>query len=670
MTEKENAKARERLVRQLDKDLFAKGRVKLTELRGHIKHAKSWRRTRLPEVRIMCKRNRLIAVERARAARAAIAAEAKIAKHAATQAIRLAARAACESRKDQAKLRGLDATARAQQRFHDEKVFQAQVKRASKPVKLAPGTGRKRAAERARESDDEVRNNTERELWPVWEKVKHKFKDSPRMTRTEAFAHWMHDHPADVEKILYADHDDSIKDLIKAEAEQRAHLHQPAAKRAKVPRLKRALAAEAFTPAPEVEPWDEPAAGIPATTDWDEQQAEGEAAMDWDDPRPLEESDMLLFFPSAAARSTFEDLAGAHRGRGAILGRDLRAEESHARNSQWLLWAPPKETIDLKAYLAALSKTRGVQVPPAIEIPATLEKVAQLPHAMRLAPLRAVGLMAYAAQVGWPEANNPAIGRHYEIDAKPQTTAAELREQQRDAMYEQIENRHRSIGQDLERQSKAAYIARTPKKQQRADAAERKREAAAFAKRHAATARLEARTAKASAARTAKEDKRDARAAERAARLDAARRKKGAAAYSPRETLATPGSTLDVKQKAARAQADAWRAADLAEGHAAAVEHMRRNGGMIAIHNAPKGETPAWYVGWKNASKAARDERKGAREAKQQDKRERETRSMERAAKATHRATRDALAQAELARRAQAAGRGQTDAQMQAEGWA
>jgi len=657
MTEKENAKARERLVRQLDRDLFAKGRVKLTELRGHIKHAKSWRRTRLPEVRIMCKRNRLIAVERARAARAAIAAEARIAKHAATQAIRLAARAACESRKDQAKARGLDATARAQQRFHDEKVFQAQVKRASKPVKLAPGAGRKRAAERARESDDEVRNNTERELWPVWEKVKHKFKDTPRMTRTEAFAHWMHDHPADVEKILYADHDDSIKDLIKAEAEQRAHLHQPAAKRAKVPRLKRALAAEPFTPAPEVEPWDEPAAPDAGPLDWDDQVNEAEAVLDWDDQRPLEDGDMLLFFPTAAARSTFEDLAGAHRGRGAILGRDLRAEESHARNSQWLLWAPPEETINSKAYLAALSKTRGLQVAPAIEIPATIEKVALLPHAMRLAPLRAVGLMAYAPQVGWPEAN------------KPQTTAAELREQQRDAMYEQIENRHRSINQDLDRQAQAAYLARTPKKKQRADAAERKREAATFAKRQAATARLEARTAKVSAARMAKEAARDARAAERAARLDAARRKKGAAAYSPRETPATPGSTLDVKQTAARAQADAWRAADLAEGHAAAVEYMRRSGGMIAIHNAPKGETPAFYVGWKNASKAARDERKAAREAKQQDKREREARSMERAAKATHRAKRDALAQAELARRTQA-GRGQTDAQMAAEGWA
>jgi len=542
MTEKENAKARERLVRQLDRDLFAKGRVKLTELRGHIKHAKSWRRTRLPEVRIMCKRNRLIAVERARAARAAIAAEARIAKHAATQAIRLAARAACESRKDQAKARGLDATARAQQRFHDEKVFQAQVKRASKPVKLAPGAGRKRAAERARESDDEVRNNTERELWPVWEKVKHKFKDTPRMTRTEAFAHWMHDHPADVEKILYADHDDSIKDLIKAEAEQRAHLHQPAAKRAKVPRLKRALAAEPFTPAPEVEPWDEPAAPDAGPLDWDEQVNEAEAVLDWD----------------------------------------------------------------------------------------------------------------------WESAD---------AAKQAQAQAAELREQQRDAMYEQIENRHRSINQDLDRQAQAAYLARTPKKKQRADAAERKREAATFAKRQAATARLEARTAKVSAARMAKEAARDARAAERAARLDAARRKKGAAAYSPRETPATPGSTLDVKQTAARAQADAWRAADLAEGHAAAVEYMRRNGGMIAIHNAPKGETPAFYVGWKNASKAARDERKAAREAKQQDKREREARSMERAAKATHRAKRDALAQAELARRTQA-GRGQTDAQMAAEGWA
>jgi hypothetical protein len=603
MTERENAKARARLSKELDRDLFRKGREKLAELRKHIQHAKGWRRTRLPEVRIACKRNRVIAVERARAARAAIAAEAKIAKHTATQEIRLAARNACEARKSTAELRGLDAVTRAQHKLHEEARYLRDIKRGMTKPKLAPGQARKRAAERLAESDDEVRNNTDPELWPVWEAMKGKIKATPRATRTEVFAQWAHDHPADVERIMYADHDESIKDLIKAEAAQRAHLAQPAAKRARRSRRERAELAEAFEPAAEVEPWDEPAAevepwderaelaklaqaerderaelaaGMPATTDWDEQQAEAEAGIYEADASPL-----LLFFPSSAQQYQFLDDASAHRGR---RGMDQRAAESHLHNSRWLLWTPPYDAADRKAWSVALAKAAGVAVDPAWEVPATLAKILELPHAHRLAPLRAVGLTEHAPEVGWPEAGRPLPAK-YASDT--------------DALYEQLEARHKSIGQATERASRAAYVARTPKrkleKEQRAAAAEAKREEAKYQKQRAAERRQDIRDAAA-----AERAHKAAQKAERAAELkEAKRRKKGGRAYQVRETLAEPGSPRDRIQQAKRAEAERYKAQDIAEGEAAANAWIKDHAGHIAIGDAPKGNPPAFYLGWR-----------------------------------------------------------------------
>jgi len=252
MTQAQRTKNRDKLIKQLDRDLFARGRLKLRELREHLKHAKKWRAQRLPEIRILCKRNRDIARERAKVARAEIAAAAKLAKHTATEQIRREARADCQAKKDSAHARGLDSIGRAQVAIKAEAEMLDAVRRAGRAVKLGKSSRRTAprmtAAERRAESDDEVRNNIDPELMPVWEKVKNKIKATERMTRTEAFAHWAHDNTAEVRHIIDAAAEASIADLLREEKRIARELRDSKPKR--LARARRMLAAETYQDAP------------------------------------------------------------------------------------------------------------------------------------------------------------------------------------------------------------------------------------------------------------------------------------------------------------------------------------------------------------------------------------------------------------------------------------
>lgn len=75
------------------------------------------------------------------------------------------------------------------------------------PGSPAPGQAlaSHRARERAQESSEEVERDLPDELLPVWKVMQHEFHGTERMTRTEAFLHWVHDHSADVYQILEAD---------------------------------------------------------------------------------------------------------------------------------------------------------------------------------------------------------------------------------------------------------------------------------------------------------------------------------------------------------------------------------------------------------------------------------------------------------------------------------
>lgn len=53
-------------------------------------------------------------------------------------------------------------------------------------------------AERQGESDDEVRQNIDPEFVPVFNVVRAKIRQRPGMSRTEAFLHWLEEHPAEL----------------------------------------------------------------------------------------------------------------------------------------------------------------------------------------------------------------------------------------------------------------------------------------------------------------------------------------------------------------------------------------------------------------------------------------------------------------------------------------
>lgn len=57
---------------------------------------------------------------------------------------------------------------------------------------------RRTRGEARAESDDAVRANLPAELVPIFNRVRHRIQAGPRMSRTDAFLHWLEEHPADV----------------------------------------------------------------------------------------------------------------------------------------------------------------------------------------------------------------------------------------------------------------------------------------------------------------------------------------------------------------------------------------------------------------------------------------------------------------------------------------
>lgn len=186
-------RAQKRQIRaSADADLRARARAYLRELRARIDAARTDRKARVDEVRAVCRAN----LDSFRARIAALRAElrevikekreeiarCKLAKYttreAATRAVNDAIRVWAEERQLQAEIR------RAEGRGKN-----------AKPAKIT-------AREKRKESDDEVRNNLTPELVPVWEAMKSKIRPGARMSRTEAFLQWAHDHSADVARLM------------------------------------------------------------------------------------------------------------------------------------------------------------------------------------------------------------------------------------------------------------------------------------------------------------------------------------------------------------------------------------------------------------------------------------------------------------------------------------
>lgn len=178
--------------RMTEAGLRKAARERLRALRARIGELRVERRERLQEIRAKAKAN----VQRYRERIAELRAELRAviaAKREEIQSSRLAAfstRAAMDK-----------AIHAAVREWADERQVQLEVRRAEGRTRKAQAS-RISMKERRAEGDDEVRNNLDAELLPVWDAVKSKIRATERKSRTEAFLQWAHDHPADVQHII------------------------------------------------------------------------------------------------------------------------------------------------------------------------------------------------------------------------------------------------------------------------------------------------------------------------------------------------------------------------------------------------------------------------------------------------------------------------------------
>jgi NAD dependent epimerase/dehydratase family enzyme len=76
------------------------------------------------------------------------------------------------------------------------------------------------------ESDHAVEVNLTPDELIVWRQVKRKIHASARMSRTEAFAHWLHDHSGEVARMLEADAERGYREALKREKRERQELKE------------------------------------------------------------------------------------------------------------------------------------------------------------------------------------------------------------------------------------------------------------------------------------------------------------------------------------------------------------------------------------------------------------------------------------------------------------
>jgi len=202
-TAKEN---RTRLQRELADHLREKDRASLAVLRAKILAARVERRHRLHAARQSCRSALLSLRERQKAQRHQLTLD--------HRAERELDRTACHAGKRQAREEGDALRRQAESEYEDERGFQRQMRRATKPR-----VERSTVRERKQEDDGAVRNNLPPELVPVFDKHRRSIKGSARRSRTEAFLQWAEENPDEVIAVQQAEADRALHELLKQERE-------------------------------------------------------------------------------------------------------------------------------------------------------------------------------------------------------------------------------------------------------------------------------------------------------------------------------------------------------------------------------------------------------------------------------------------------------------------
>lgn len=203
--------------------LLQKDRKKLAELRSAVNQARKRQREAHQKVVAQCRLNR----SRLQAKVAAYRQSERERINAEVEEMRQAARRTCELRKAAVRKAGLSVRAQRAAELQAERHLQRELRETERHAKRVNAHHKKTAREVARESDDEVRANIDPDLVPVFDRVKKSVKASPRMSRTEAFLHYVEENPQEVIQLQQQSADLDVAKLVaeQQQAERAAARH-------------------------------------------------------------------------------------------------------------------------------------------------------------------------------------------------------------------------------------------------------------------------------------------------------------------------------------------------------------------------------------------------------------------------------------------------------------
>lgn len=194
----------------------------LAALRVELRHARASRKGALANAKRRCREGRLEARERAKATRLRVRAELRelLAQE------RAAAKATCSV--GLAEARGLGtAIERQRAKLTAERAFHREMRRleAANRARTKAAAPKRARGEAHGESDDQVRQNIDPDLIPLFDRVRRQIRGSARISRTEAFLHYAEEHPHEVLEVL-EDKTDALVRELEARERKAARAHR------------------------------------------------------------------------------------------------------------------------------------------------------------------------------------------------------------------------------------------------------------------------------------------------------------------------------------------------------------------------------------------------------------------------------------------------------------
>lgn len=235
---------RAKLLRELAQEQRKQDQKKLETLRAQVASVRKRRQLALKKQVRRCRARRETLQEEIRNKRAAE--RERVNRE--IQSMRDEARKACALRKQAIRAASLSVEQRRQKTLEAERQLQRELRHAEQYAKRRREAFRKSAAEVIAESDDQVRQNLDLELVPVFNRVRRTIRSSPHQSRTEAFLQWVEENPDEVITLRQQAADVELERLFRehAKAERQARGQRRTRPKSKRAELRTRLAGVPF----------------------------------------------------------------------------------------------------------------------------------------------------------------------------------------------------------------------------------------------------------------------------------------------------------------------------------------------------------------------------------------------------------------------------------------